>query len=48
MGRRAEEEGGGEGGRERERERESLKQAPCSAQSLIQGSIPGPWDHDLS
>ena len=24
------------------------KQVPCSARSLMQGSIPRPWDHDLS
>ena len=35
-------------GREREKERENLKQAPCSAQSLIWGLISLPWDHDLS
>ena len=29
-------------------ERENLKQAPCPAQSLMQGSIPQLWDHDLS
>ena len=41
---------GREGGRqgEREIEKENLKQAPCSVQSLMQGSIPRPWDHDLS
>ena len=32
----------------REGERENLKQAPHSAQSLTQGSIPQPWVHDLS
>ena len=40
--------------RERERastsrgQREREKQAPGEAGSLIQGLIPGPWDHDLS
>ena len=29
-------------------ERESFKQAPRSVQSLMQDSIPQPWDHDLS
>ena len=31
-----------------QRERENLEQAPCSAQSMMQGLIPWPWDHDLS
>ena len=35
-------------GRERQRERETLKQAPHSARSPTRGSIPRPWDHDLS
>ena len=35
------------GGAERE-ERQNLKMVPCSAQSLTQGSIPQPWDQDLS
>ena len=34
--------------REGERERENLKQAPCSVQSPKWGSIPQPWNHDLS
>ena len=34
--------------RGREREKENLKQAPPSGRSLMQGSIPQPWDHDLS
>ena len=34
--------------RGRERKRENLKQALCSAQSPMRGSIPQPWDHDLS
>ena len=34
--------------RETETERENLKKAPCSALSLTQGSIPRPWDHNLS
>ena len=38
---------GREGQREK-RERENLKQAPRSAQSLMPGSMPRPWDHDLS
>uniref|UniRef100_UPI0016599CDD uncharacterized protein LOC118551133 n=1 Tax=Halichoerus grypus TaxID=9711 RepID=UPI0016599CDD len=29
-------------------EREREKQASCRAGSLMRGSIPGPWDHDLS
>ncbi|XP_058548321.1 uncharacterized protein LOC131490188 isoform X2 [Neofelis nebulosa] len=33
---------------ERGRERDNLKQAPRSAQSPMQGSIPPPWDYDLS
>ena len=36
----------GEG--QRERKRENLQQAPHSTWSLMQGSIPQPWDHDLS
>ena len=36
----------GEG--KREREIENPKQAPHSSQSLVWGSIPQPWDHDLS
>ena len=32
----------------RGRGREKENQAPCSAGSLMQDSIPGPWDHDLS
>ena len=47
---------GREKGRERERAgergrrrgRETLKQPPCSARSLMRGSIPQPWDHDLN
>jgi len=31
-----------------ERQRERKKQTPCSAGSPTWGSIPGPWDHDLS
>ena len=31
-----------------QREREAEKQTPLLAQSLMQGSISGPWDHDLS
>ena len=31
-----------------EGERENLKQAPCSAWNPMWGSIPWPWDHDLS
>ena len=34
--------------RQREREKENLKQAPCSVQSLTQGLIPQPWDHQES
>ena len=34
--------------RQRQRDRENLKQVPHSAQSLTQGLIPRPWDHDLS
>ena len=34
--------------RERERERGNLKQAAHLVWSLTQGSIPQPWDHDLS
>ena len=34
--------------RGRERWRENLKQAPHSSQSPTWGSIPQPWDHDLS
>ena len=34
--------------RKGEKEKENLKQAPRSAQSLTQGSILWPWDHDLS
>uniref|UniRef100_M3YED1 Uncharacterized protein n=1 Tax=Mustela putorius furo TaxID=9669 RepID=M3YED1_MUSPF len=39
-------------GRERarehkQRERQREKQAPHRAESLIQDSIPGPWDHEL-
>ena len=38
--------------REREREKEggvwNLQQAPCSAWSQTWGSLPQPWDHDLS
>ena len=30
------------------RQRERKKQACCWAGSLMWGSIPGPWDHDLS
>ena len=37
-----EREGGREGGRE------GIKQVPLSAQSLMWGSIPRPWDHDLN
>ena len=33
---------------ERVRERENLNQAPRSVQSLTQGSIPQPWNHDLN
>ena len=32
----------------REAGRERGKQTPCWAESQIWGSIPGPWDHDLS
>ena len=35
---------GGEG----QRERQNLTQTPRSVQSLTQGWIPRPWDHDLS
>ena len=40
----------GEAEKERrtDRQRENLKQAPRSVQSLAQGLIPPPWDHDLS
>ena len=31
-----------------EGERENLKQTPRQAQSLMQGSIPQPQDHELS
>lgn len=34
--------------RERERVGENPKQASRPAQSLLQGWISGPWDHDLS
>ena len=34
--------------RERERERQNPKKPPHSVQSPMQGSIPWPWDHDLS
>ena len=37
-----------EQGRGAEGEREDPKQAPYSAQSLMWGSIPQLWDHDLS
>ena len=41
--------GGSEGERrERDRGRMNLKQTPCLARSLTQGSIPLLWDHDLS
>ena len=43
--RKREREREGEGGRERDNE--YLRQAPRSAQSLMWGSIPQPWDHDL-
>ena len=33
---------------ERGRDRENPKQTPCSAQSLMWGSILQPWDHDLN
>ena len=33
--------------RETKREREKLKQTPHSTWSLMQGSTPQPWDHDL-
>ena len=36
------------GGREREREKRNFKQAPRSVQNQTWGSIPQPWDHDLS
>ena len=36
------------GERGRGRERDNPKQAPHSVQSLTQGSIIPPWDHDLS
>ena len=39
-GRGAEGEGGRERQRERERGGEEVKQAPCSARSLMRGSIP--------
>ena len=32
----------------RERQKQSEKQAPCWAGTLTQGSIPGPWYHDVS
>ena len=32
--------------RERERDRQREKQGPC--RNLMQDSIPGPWDHNLS
>ena len=34
--------------KESTREEEREKQTPCSAGSPMQGSISGPWDHDLS
>ena len=34
--------------RQSSRKKERGKQAPCWAESLMQGLIPGPWDHDLS
>ena len=34
--------------RQRGRKRERRKQAPCWGKSLMQGSNPGPWDHDQS
>lgn len=36
------------GGEDKERERENLKMSVCSLQSLTRGSIPHPWDCDLS
>ena len=39
---------GTEGEGEGERKRENIKQPPHSVQSLTQGLIPRPWDHDLS
>ena len=47
---------GGEGGEERERERQGergrkRKKIPSrllAQQNLMEGSIPQPWDHDLS
>lgn len=36
------------GEEQRERERENLKQTLLWAQSPTWGSIPQPWDHDLS
>ena len=38
----------GEWQKQRHTEREKLKQASCWAQSLTQGSIQWPWDHNLS
>ena len=38
----------GERGRQGERQRENPKHAPCSVQCPTWGSIPQPWDHDLS
>ena len=35
-------------GRQGRGERKNLKQVPCPAQSAMQGSIPWPWDHNLS
>ena len=45
---RAQEGGGAEGERNRQTDRHNPKQAPCSSWSLTRGSIPRPWDHDLS
>ena len=40
---------GGEHSMGSTRQREREKQAPCRARSpMMWGSIPGPWDHDLS
>ena len=38
----------GTSGVETQRERENRKQAPRSVQSPVRGSIPQPWDHNLS
>ena len=38
----------GKKGKEKKRERENLQQTAHRAWILTWGSIPGPWDHDLS